>query len=105
MATRRPGLSELELFQRTQEPTELAEQRRRDAKVFLKALQERDDAVTARMEKLKAARLAAEAAAPAPAAAAPKPAKVTKTAKATGNSPKSAGARPAARKVAAASQG
>jgi hypothetical protein len=75
MATRKLGMTDVELFQRAQEPTAQAEQRRRDAKVFLKTLQERDDAVSAQMAKLKAARIAAEAAAPAPS-----PVKATKSA-------------------------
>jgi hypothetical protein len=59
MAIRKTGLSEQQLFERMQEPNSQAEQRKRDAKVFLKTLQERDDAVTAQMAKLRAARLAA----------------------------------------------
>ncbi len=96
MATRKAGPSELELLQRTLEPAELAQQRRRDAKVFLKALQERDDAVTARIEKLKAARLAVEAAAPAAVAAKPEPAKTAGGGKA---------GRPATRRAAAGKTG
>jgi hypothetical protein len=64
MAIRKPGLSDSDLFRRAQEPAEAAEQRRRAAKLFLKAQQERDEAMTARLEKQKAARLAAQAAMP-----------------------------------------
>jgi ribosomal protein L12E/L44/L45/RPP1/RPP2 len=87
MVTRKPGLSEQQIFERMQEPGNQAEQRKRDAKVFLKALQERDDAVTAQMAKLRAARLAAgpaDSQQPATASArpAPKPAKTAKAASA-----------------------
>jgi hypothetical protein len=101
MVTRKPGLSESELFRRAQEPTEQAEQRRRDAKQFLKTLQSRDDEVSARMAKLKAARLAAEASGTLPSApAAPAKAAKPKTAKPATAASKSPAKKPAARKAA-----
>jgi hypothetical protein len=73
-------MDEAEIFRRAQEPGDRAAQRKLEAKSFLKDLQSRDDEVIARMEKLKALRLAAAPAVedapakPARKAAKPKPA-------------------------------
>ncbi len=63
-------MDEAEIFRRAQEPGDRAAQRKQDARSFLKEMQSRDDEVIARMEKLKALRLAAQP----PAEAAAKPA-------------------------------
>lgn len=68
MATTKVKMDETELMRRSLEPGQKADERKKQAKVFIKTLQARDDENTARMAKLRALRLAAAAAA---AAAAP----------------------------------
>jgi hypothetical protein len=80
MTTRKIRMDDLELSRRAQEPGDKADERRRDAKQFLKALEARDNEVSERIAKLKALRLGAEQAArdaspPPVAGAAPKPTK------------------------------
>jgi hypothetical protein len=90
MSVRKAGrMDEAEIVRRAQEPGERATQRNQDAKSFLKDLQSRDDEVIARMDKLKALRLAA-APAPqeAPAKARANPAKKAGKARAASAPPK-----------------
>lgn len=68
MATTKVKMDETELMRRSLEPGQKADERKKQAKIFIKTLQARDDENTARMAKLRALRLAAAAAA---AAAAP----------------------------------
>jgi hypothetical protein len=75
MATTKVKMDETELMRRSLEPGQKADERKKQAKVFIKSLQARDDENTARIGKLRALRLAAAAAAAA--AAPPVPAKPT----------------------------
>jgi hypothetical protein len=59
MSTRK--MDSFEILRRSQQPQELADERKRDAKKLINAMQVRDDDVSARMAKLKALRLAKEA--------------------------------------------
>ncbi len=72
MSTRK--MDSFEILRRSQQPQELADERKRDARRLITAMQTKDDEVSARMAKLKALRLAheAEVAAAAPPPAAPK---------------------------------
>jgi hypothetical protein len=54
-------MDSFEILRRAQQPQELADERKRDAKKLIHAMQVRDDDVSARMAKLKALRLAKEA--------------------------------------------
>lgn len=65
MATTKVKMDEAELMRRSLEPGQKADERKKQAKVFIKALQARDDENSARIAKLRALRLAAAAAAPA----------------------------------------
>jgi hypothetical protein len=59
MSTRK--MDSFEILKRAQAPQELADERKRDAKKLIHAMQAKDDDVSARMAKLKALRLAKEA--------------------------------------------
>jgi predicted ATP-grasp superfamily ATP-dependent carboligase len=59
MSTRK--MDSFEILKRAQQPQELADERKRDAKKLIHAMQAKDDDVSARMAKLKALRLAKEA--------------------------------------------
>ena len=63
MATTKVKMDETELMRRSLEPGQKADERKKQAKLFIKSLQARDDENTARMAKLRALRLAAAAAA------------------------------------------
>jgi predicted ATP-grasp superfamily ATP-dependent carboligase len=59
MSTRK--MDSFEILRRAQQPQELADERKRDAKKLISAMHQRDEEVSARMAKLKALRLAQEA--------------------------------------------
>ncbi|MCU0885915.1 MAG: hypothetical protein MUC44_13415 [Beijerinckiaceae bacterium] len=69
MSTRK--MDSFEILRRAQQPQELADERKRDAKKLITAMHQKDEEVSARMAKLRALRLAQEAA---DLAAAPPPA-------------------------------
>jgi hypothetical protein len=64
-------MDSFEILRRAQQPQELADERKRDAKKLITAMHQKDEEVSARMAKLRALRLAQEAA---DLAAAPPPA-------------------------------
>jgi hypothetical protein len=59
MSTRK--MDSFEILRRAQQPQELADERKRDARKLINAMQAKDDEVSARMAKLKALRLAQDA--------------------------------------------
>ncbi len=59
MSTRK--MDSFEILRRAQQPQELADERKRDAKKLITAMHQKDEEVSARMAKLKALRLAQEA--------------------------------------------
>lgn len=61
MATTKVKMDEFELQRRAQEPGQRADDRKKHASVYMKALNAKDDETSARMAKLRALRLAAEA--------------------------------------------
>ena len=60
MSTRK--MDSFEILRRAQQPQELADERKRDAKKLITAMHQKDEEVSARMAKLRALRLAQEAA-------------------------------------------
>jgi hypothetical protein len=54
-------MDSFEILRRAQQPQELADERKRDARKLINAMQAKDDEVSARMAKLKALRLAQDA--------------------------------------------
>jgi hypothetical protein len=59
MSTRK--MDSFEILRRAQQPQEMADERKRDAKRLITAMHQRDEEVSARMAKLRALRLAQEA--------------------------------------------
>jgi hypothetical protein len=55
-------MDSFEILRRAQQPQELADERKRDARKLITAMHQKDEEVSARMAKLKALRLAQEAA-------------------------------------------